>query len=88
VSGIVPNTAVYDDGCHLIQYLHNHIGKDLTATNAAKELAQVRFSVDRTHFRNRVGSWCRSNMNPDDNPCMFFLVSRVRFCYTYRVFSS
>ncbi|CAF4273840.1 unnamed protein product [Rotaria socialis] len=67
-SGVIPKTAVYDDGCHLIEYLHNHIGKDLTATPAAKELAKVKFSVDRTHFRNHVGSWCRLNMNPNDNP--------------------
>ncbi|CAF5156190.1 unnamed protein product, partial [Rotaria magnacalcarata] len=40
-SGVIPKTAVYDDGCHLIEYLHNHIGKDLTATPAAKELAKI-----------------------------------------------
>ncbi len=70
MSGVVPKTAVYDDGCHLIKYLHKHIGKDLIATDAAKKLAEVKFSVDRTHFRNHVGYWCRKNMNPEDNPCM------------------
>ncbi|CAF4839279.1 unnamed protein product [Rotaria sp. Silwood1] len=75
LSGVIPKTGVYDDGCHLIEYLHNHIGKDLIATNAAKELAQVKFSVDRTHFRNHVGSWCRANMNPDKNPCKLFSLS-------------
>jgi hypothetical protein len=79
VSGVVPKAAVYDDGCHLIKYLHRHIGKDLTATNAAKALAEVKFSVDRIHFRNHVGSWCRANMNPDDNPRMLILVSKFVF---------
>ncbi len=77
----MPKTAVYDDGCHLIKYLHNHIEKDLIATNAAKELAQVKFSVDRTHFRNHVGSWCRANMNPEDNPCISLeLFFRCIYC--------
>ncbi|CAF3182931.1 unnamed protein product [Rotaria socialis] len=70
VSGVVPKTAVYDDGCHLIEYLHKHIGKDLAETYAAKALSQIKFSVDRTYFRNHVGSWCRANMNPDKNPLL------------------
>ncbi|CAF3328592.1 unnamed protein product [Rotaria socialis] len=56
VYGVVPKTAVYDDGCHLIEYLHKHIGKDLVETYAGKALSQIKFSVDRTHFRNHVGS--------------------------------
>ncbi|CAF4176287.1 unnamed protein product [Rotaria magnacalcarata] len=70
VSGVVPKTAVYDDGCHLIEYLHKHIGKDLAEAYAAKALSQIKFSVDRTHSRNHVGSWCRANMNPDKNPLL------------------
>lgn len=70
----MPKAAVYDDGCHLIEYLHKHIGKDLAATKAAQALAAVKFSVDRTHFRNHVGSWCRANMNPDNNPRKIILL--------------
>ncbi|CAM4882757.1 unnamed protein product [Rotaria socialis] len=70
VSGVIPKTAAYDDGCHLVEYLHEHLGKDLNNTAAANSLAQVKFSVDRTHFRNHVGTWCRANMNPNDNPLL------------------
>lgn len=27
----------------------------------------MKFSVDRTHFKNHVEKWCRANMNPVDN---------------------
>ncbi|CAF1436638.1 unnamed protein product [Rotaria magnacalcarata] len=67
VAGNLPPAACYDDGCHLVQYLHNHIGKDIVATDAATLLSNVKFSVDRTHFKNHVGEWCLANMNPDDN---------------------
>ncbi|CAF1498645.1 unnamed protein product [Adineta steineri] len=42
-------------------------GKDLKSTDAAVLLSKVKFSVDRTHFKNHIGHWCRRNMNPDDN---------------------
>ncbi|CAF2117760.1 unnamed protein product [Rotaria magnacalcarata] len=67
VAGNLPPAACYDDGCQLVQYLHNHIGKDIVATDAATLLSNVKFSVDRTHFKNHVGEWCLANMNPDDN---------------------
>jgi hypothetical protein len=69
VTGKLAPAGCYDDGCHLIKYLHKHIGKDLKATDAAVLLSNVKFSVDRTHFKNHVGVWCRANMNPDDNRC-------------------
>ncbi len=65
--GKLPPAGCYDDGCNLIKYLHKHIGNDLKATNAAVSLSKVKFSVDRTHFKNHVGKWCRANMNPADN---------------------
>ncbi|CAF1399340.1 unnamed protein product [Rotaria magnacalcarata] len=67
MSGNLPPAACFHDGCHLVQYLHNHIGEDLVATDAATSLSNVKFSVDRTHFKNHVGEWCLANMNPDDN---------------------
>ncbi|CAF3075538.1 unnamed protein product [Rotaria sp. Silwood2] len=67
VAGKFPSAGCYDDGCHLIQYLHKHIGKDLKATDAALTLSNVKFSVDRTHFKNHIGKWCLANMNPADN---------------------
>ncbi|CAF4567428.1 unnamed protein product [Rotaria socialis] len=83
VSGVIPKTAAYDDGCHLVEYLHKHLGKDLNSTAAANSLAQVKFSVDRTHFRNHVGTWCRANMNPNDNP----LLTNVNTQTTEQIFS-
>ncbi len=71
VSGRLAPTLVYDDGCHLVQYVRNHIGHDLIRTNALELLASTPVSVDRMHFKNHVGSFCRSEMNPDRNKCMF-----------------
>ena len=68
-SGTFPAAGCYDDGCHLVQYLHKHLGKDLKPTKAAITLSNVKFSVDRTHFKNHVGKWCIANMNPDNNAC-------------------
>lgn len=61
----------YDDGCSLVRFVQNRLGKSLNATPAASTLAQVKFSVDRTHFRNHVGDWCRKHMNPDQNEGIF-----------------
>jgi hypothetical protein len=67
VVGKLSPAGCYDDGCNLIKYLHKHIGNDLNATDAAVILSNIKFSVDRTHFKNHVGKWCRANMNPADN---------------------
>lgn len=67
MSGCAPRVGVYDDGCHLIEYLHNHIGRDLVATAAVQRLAEIKFSVDRMHFKNHVGVWCRTHMDPNKN---------------------
>ncbi|CAF1158424.1 unnamed protein product [Adineta ricciae] len=67
VAGKLAPTLVYDDGCHLVKYVINHIGKDLTRTPAMKLLASTPVSVDRSHFRNHVGKFCRETMNPNNN---------------------
>lgn len=56
MSGVIPKTAVYDDGCHLVEYLHDDLGNDFNRTLTANNLAQVKFSIDRTHFRNHIGT--------------------------------
>ena len=66
-AGGFPNCAVYDDGCHLVEFLKNHLGRDLHTSTASQFLYNTKFSVDRVHFKNHVGKWCRRHMNPDDN---------------------
>lgn len=66
---------MYDDGCHLAEYLHNHFGLDLASTAASSVLKQTPFSIDRAHFKNHVGRWCRDNMNPDRNTCIVVSLS-------------
>lgn len=70
VSDRLAPTLVYDDGCHLVSYVRKRTGKDLTETDALKTLAVTPISVDRMHFRNHVGRFCRLEMNPNKNPCM------------------
>ena len=62
-----PKCGVYDDGCHLVEFIRNHYGRDLVSTPASTLLHQTRFSVDRTHFRGHVRRWCRLHMNPNKN---------------------
>ncbi|CAF5105539.1 unnamed protein product [Rotaria magnacalcarata] len=68
VAGQLAPTCVYDDGCHLVKYIKNHIGADLSQTPAMLLLDSTPISVDRSHFRNHVGTFCRKTMNPDKNP--------------------
>jgi hypothetical protein len=68
VAGRLAPTCVYDDGCHLVKYVKNHIGKDLVRTSAMELINATPISVDRCHFRNHVGAFCRETMNPDKNP--------------------
>ncbi|CAF1933987.1 unnamed protein product [Rotaria magnacalcarata] len=70
VAGKLAPTVVYDDGCHLVKYVKNHIGRDLAKTSAMELLASTPISVDRSHFRNHVGDFSRQNMNPDKNPLL------------------
>ena len=70
-----PPTVVYDDGCHLAKFIQNHFGKDLGTSPASTLLKDTPFSVDRVHFKNHVGRWCRANMDPENNRCTGFLFS-------------
>ncbi|CAF4143071.1 unnamed protein product [Rotaria magnacalcarata] len=70
VAGQLAPTCVYDDGCHLVKYIKNHIGADLSQTPAMLLLDSTPISVDRSHFRNHVGTFCRKTMNPDKNPLL------------------
>ena len=70
--GRLAPTLVYDDGCHLVAYVRNHIGKDLTETGELRTLANTPVSVDRMHFKNHVGRFCRKEMNPENNRCMWY----------------
>ncbi|CAM4831875.1 unnamed protein product [Rotaria magnacalcarata] len=70
VAGQLAPTCVYDDGCHLVKYIKNHIGNELAQTPAMLLLNSTPISVDRSHFRNHVGTFCRQTMNPDKNPLL------------------
>lgn len=77
VSETIPSAGCYDDGCRLVRYVHKRLGASLNPTPAAVTLSKVQFSVDRTHFRNHVGVWCRENMDPAKNEgsflCLLYL---------------
>lgn len=53
--GFFPPNIVYDDGCHLVEYLQNHFDVDLAVTEASSLLKTTPFSIDRAHYRNHVG---------------------------------
>ncbi len=77
VAGQLAPTCVYDDGCHLVRYVKNHIGQELVKTPAMELLDSTPISVDRSHFRNHVGTFCRRTMNPDKNPCSYCPISHL-----------
>ena len=62
-------TVVYDDGCHLAAFLRNHVDHDIRRTTAMDILEQTPISVDKMHFKNHVGDFCRKNMDPNKNRC-------------------
>ncbi|CAF1016734.1 unnamed protein product [Adineta ricciae] len=70
VAGKLASTCVYDDGCHLVRYIKNHIGREINKTPAMILLDSTPISIDRSHFRNHVGTFCRTTMNPDKNPLL------------------
>ena len=85
MAGKLSPAGCYDDGCHLIKYLHKHIGNDLNATDAAVILSNIKFSVDRTHFKNHVGKWCLANMNPAHNRRKLWLYEILNTFIIYAV---
>lgn len=62
-------TVVYDDGCHLAAFLRNHVDHDIVRTTAMDILERTPISVDKMHFKNHVGDFCRKNMDPNKNRC-------------------
>ena len=67
VAGKLAPTLMYDDGCHVVKYVKNHLDRDLIKTPAMEMFSTIPISVDRSHFRNHVDPFCRSTMNPDKN---------------------
>ena len=77
-----PKCGVYDDGCHLVEFIRNHYSHDMAQTPASTMLYETRFSVDRTHFKGHVGRWCRANMNPNKNKSIWSM-SSISATYFY-----
>ncbi|CAF1513157.1 unnamed protein product, partial [Adineta steineri] len=59
-----PKIACYDDGCHLVRSVHKNVGKLIVDTPASNVLKSTRFYIDKSHFKNHVGDWCKKNMSP------------------------
>ena len=70
VAGQLAPNCIYDDRCHLVRHIKNHIGQDITKTPAMALLDATPISVDRSHFRNHVSAFCRRATNPDKTPCL------------------
>ncbi|CAF1503676.1 unnamed protein product, partial [Adineta steineri] len=62
-----PKIACYDDGCHLVRYVHKNVGKLIVDTTASNVLKSTKFYIDKSHFKNHVGDWCKKNMSPYSN---------------------
>ena len=50
-----------------MEFIRKHYGQDLKCTSASKLLHETQFSVDRMHFKEYVGRWCRAHMNSYKN---------------------
>ena len=81
VAGRLAPTIVYDDGCHLAAYIRNHSGRDLVRTAAVELLERTPISVDKMHFKNHVGDFCRKTMNPYENEYESHFLVVFEFCY-------
>ena len=51
---------VYDDACHLKKHV------DRRSSAVYPKLKQTEMKVDRFHFPNHVGVWCKMNMDPSN----------------------
>ncbi|CAM4844762.1 unnamed protein product [Rotaria magnacalcarata] len=60
----LPKIACYDDGCHLVRFVQRHVGKLITDTPASNTLKNTKFYIDKAHWKNHVGTWCKENMSP------------------------
>lgn len=63
----LPRVACYDDGCHLVRFVHKNVGKLITDTPASNTLKNTKFYIDKAHWKNHVGTWCKANMSPYAN---------------------
>ncbi|CAF4042925.1 unnamed protein product [Adineta steineri] len=50
----VPKVACYDDGYHLVKYIQNHVGDRIVDSLYARQLKNIKFSIDKAHWRNHV----------------------------------
>ncbi|CAF3180470.1 unnamed protein product [Rotaria sp. Silwood2] len=60
----LPKIACYDDGCHLVKFVQKNIGKLITNTPASDALKNTKFYIDKAHWKNHIGTWCKANMSP------------------------
>ncbi|CAF3077858.1 unnamed protein product [Rotaria socialis] len=63
----LPRIACYDDGCHLVRFVQKNVGKLITNTPASEALKMTKFYIDKSHWKNHVGTWCKENMSPYSN---------------------
>ena len=61
-----PEVLVYDDACHLSMFLINRLGRFGRSILAAFLLSyhRVKIAVDKLHWKNHTGLFCRRNNNP------------------------
>ena len=61
-----PAVLAYDDGCHLSMFLLNRLGRFGTSILAVflLQLQKVKIMVDKFHWKNHTGSFCKRNNNP------------------------
>ena len=61
-----PQVLAYDDACHLGMFLLNRLGRFGNSVVAWFLLVKekVELCVDRYHWRNHTGAWCKRNVNP------------------------
>ena len=57
---------IYDDACHLSLYSKNK--KIAEKTETTKFFSNLKFLVDRFHFRNHTDPYCMENNDPDKVP--------------------
>ena len=55
---------IYDDACHLCLYSTNK--KIANKTDTTKFFSELKFVIDRFHFRNHIDPWCQENCDPDE----------------------
>jgi hypothetical protein len=61
-----PAVLAYDDGCHLSMFLLNRLGRFGTSILSVflLQLHKVKIKVDKFHWKNHTGTFCKRNNNP------------------------